>query len=121
VWKKIRLGLLMCVAVLVAGALYFFWPNAKAIQRARESVLKQDLYDLRSLIKEYSSDKQRRPASLQDLVASGYMDKVPADPMTRRSDTWVIEQSTDATTPGIVDIHSGSRTRSSEGNLYSDW
>ena len=76
-WRKIRLGLLISVAVLVAGALYCFWPNARTIQRARESVLKQDLYDLRSLIKEYSFDKHRRPTSRQDLVTSGYMDKVP--------------------------------------------
>src|SRR5207247_1130870 len=95
--------------------------NVTSVQHARESVLKQDLYDLRSLIKEYSSDKQRRPASLQNLVASRYMDRIPVDPMTQRNDTWVIEQSTDAKSPGIVDIHSGSRARSKSGTLYREW
>ncbi len=98
----------------------------QTVQRARESVLKQDLQTLRELIQQYTLDKQRAPASLQDLVAAGYLRDIPMDPITRSRDTWVEVQedtlmSVDQTQPGIVDVHSGSELVSSEGTPYSEW
>src|SRR3954453_17621551 len=45
----------------------------KAIIRAKESVLHSNLYTMRTLIDEYTFDKQKAPQSLQDLVSEGYL------------------------------------------------
>src|ERR1700692_3051734 len=54
----------------------------QSILRAKESVLKQDLFQLRSLISQYTLDKQKAPQSLDDLIQGGYLKVVPKDPMT---------------------------------------
>src|SRR5690349_21459612 len=53
-----------------------------SIIHARESVLKQDLFQLRSLISQYTLDKQKAPQSLDDLITAGYLKQIPIDPMT---------------------------------------
>lgn len=99
----------------------------QAIRRAREAVLRDDLYTMRKLIDEYTIDKQQPPQSLQDLVDSNYLrGGLPVDPMTRSSDTWqaVTEDvaiSPQQAVPGIVDVHSGSDEISLDGTPYSSW
>jgi len=97
-----------------------------SIWRAREAVLRNDLFTLRSSIDQYTLDKQKAPQSLDDLVSAGYIKAVPKDPMTNESSTWVAVQedslmAIDQTAPGIVDVHSGSNITSSEGSVYSTW
>lgn len=98
----------------------------KALVRSKESVLKNNLFTLRTVIDEYTYDKQKAPQSLQDLVNEGYLRAVPIDPITRSSDTWqvVMEDALTAvnqTDPGIWDVKSGATTKSLEGTLYSEW
>ncbi|HYL12805.1 MAG TPA: prepilin-type N-terminal cleavage/methylation domain-containing protein [Terriglobales bacterium] len=98
----------------------------QSILRAKESVLKQDLFTLRQVIDQYTLDKQRAPQSLQDLVAAGYLKQIPVDPFTFRNDTWAvaqedITQSPEQTEPGISDVHSGSNLTGSDGTAYSSW
>ncbi len=95
--------------------------NTTSVRQAREFVLRQDLYDMRKLINEYTQDKQRPPASLQELVTAGYLESIPKDPMTGKDDTWVVEVSNDPNLSGVVDIHSGSHGKSNNGDLYSVW
>ena len=101
-------------------------------QRAREATLKEDLFTMRSVIDQYHGDKGSYPPDLATLVTAGYIRKVPIDPMTKSADTWVavMEEAPAAdssapsdapTTPGIVDIHSGSTGKSLDGTLYKDW
>jgi general secretion pathway protein G len=97
-----------------------------SVWRAREAVLRNDLFTLRSCIDQYTLDKQKAPQSLQDLVTAGYIKSIPKDPMTNATDTWVPEQedslmAIDQTAPGIVDVHSGSGTTSSDGTVYNTW
>ena len=97
-----------------------------SILRAREAVLHDDLYNLRSVIDQYTLDKQKAPQSLQDLVDAGYLKTIPVDPFTNSRETWVPVtddsiMSPDQTQPGIVDVHSGSDLKSSEGTAYSSW
>ncbi len=98
----------------------------QSIVKAREAVLRDDLYTLRSLIDQYTLDKQRAPQSLEDLVSAGYIKQIPADPFTNSRESWVVEQedvalSVDQTQPGITDVHSGSNLTSSDGTAYSTW
>jgi len=98
----------------------------QSILRAKESVLKQDLFQLRSLISQYTLDKQKAPQSLDDLVQAGYIKQIPNDPMTGSNSTWTVEQedslmSVDQQDPGISDVHSGAEQISSDGTAYNTW
>ncbi len=99
----------------------------QSIHRARESVLRQNLFTLRSVISQYTLDKQKAPQSLDDLVQGGYLKQIPTDPMTGSSSTWTVEQedntlmSVDQQEGGIDDVHSGSEAVSSDGTAYSTW
>jgi general secretion pathway protein G len=98
----------------------------KTIIRSKESVLKNNLFTLRTVIDNYTYDKQKAPQSLQDLVTEGYLREVPVDPMTGSNQTWrtIMEdatQSVDQSEPGIWDVKSGSDKTSLDGTPYSDW
>ena len=97
-----------------------------SILRARETVLRDDLYTLRSTIDQYTLDKQKAPQSLQELVEAGYLKQLPKDPFTNSRESWVPQQdeslmSPDQTQPGIIDVHSGSDLNSTEGTAYNTW
>src|ERR1700724_1864531 len=84
----------------------------QSILRAKESVLRQDLFQLRSLISQYTLDKQKAPQSLDDLVQAGYIKQIPMDPMTASNSTWTVGQedtvmSVDQQEPGIRDANRG--------------
>ncbi len=97
-----------------------------SIWRAREAVLRNDLFTMRSSIDQYTLDKQKAPQSLQDLVQAGYIKSIPKDPITNSAETWVPVQedsltSIDQTEPGMVDVHSGSSGVSTDGSAYNTW
>lgn len=98
----------------------------KSLIRARETVLKNNLFTLRTVIDEYTYDKQKAPQDLRDLVDAGYLRAIPIDPMTGRSDTWrpVMEDalaSVNQSEPGIYNVFSGATEKSLEGTPYSEW
>jgi len=102
--------------------------------RAREAVLKADLYQIRSTIDQFLADKGHYPESLQALVDAGYLRFIPVDPITRSSETWEelsaepsdveelepIDEDLGGMT-GIIDVKSGADGVSLDGSLYSDW
>lgn len=97
----------------------------KAIIRAKESVLQNNLFTLRQVIDEYTFDKQKAPQSLDDLVSAGYLREIPMDPITG-SNTWktIMEdalQSVNQTEPGIFDVKSESDKTGLNGTPYADW
>ncbi len=111
------------IAILMSIAVPIY---TRSIARAKESVLKNNLFTLRTMIDEYTYDKQKAPQTLQDLVSDGYLRQIPVDPMTGTSDSWVTVQedaltAVNQTEPGISDVKSGSDKKSSEGTAYSDW
>ncbi len=111
---------IMLILISVAVPIY-----NQSILRGREAVLRENLQTMRSLIQQFTLDKQRAPQSLQDLVSSGYLRELPLD-ITGSRETWVEVQedvllSVDQSQPGIVDVHSGSELVSSEGTAYSSW
>ena len=118
---------LMVVISIIVILMSVAIPRYQAsILRARETVLRDDLYTLRSVIDQYTLDKQKAPQSLQDLVDGGYLKTLPMDPFTNSRETWVpitddSIMSPDQTQPGIIDVHSGSEQKSSEGSAYSSW
>ena len=102
--------------------------------RTREAVLKTNLRTLRDVIDQHYGDKGRYPTSLETLVEEGYLRKIPPDPITKSSDTWVLvyeeadpdnppaetEISEDGQ-PGIIDVKSGAPGSSLDGQPYEEW
>jgi general secretion pathway protein G len=112
---------IISIIVSIAVPLY-----SKAIIRSKESVLRSNLFSLRTVIDEYTYDKQKAPQTLQDLVTEGYLRAVPVDPITGSDQTWRIEMedamsATSQNEPGIWDVRSGSDQRSLEGTPYGEW
>ena len=111
------------IAVLMSIAVPIY---TRSIIRAKESVLKNNLFTMRTVIDEYTYDKQKAPQTLQDLVDQGYLRQIPIDPMTSSADSWKVimedaQTSVSQTEPGIFDVRSGSDKMSLEGTPYSDW
>ena len=118
---------LMVVMLIISILLAIAVPSFIAsIRSAREAALREDLHTMRDAIEQYTEDKQEAPQSLDDLVTAGYLKKMPIDPMTHSSDTWVTAQSDsytsiDQSQTGINDVHSGSDQPGSDGKPYSEW
>jgi general secretion pathway protein G len=111
------------IAVLLSVAIPIY---SRSITRAKESVLKNNLFTLRTVIDEYTYDKQKAPQTLQDLVSDGYLRQIPVDPITTTADSWKIipedqSNTVNQTEPGIFDVRSGSDKTSLEGTPYSEW
>ncbi len=111
------------IGILVSLAIPVY---QRALIRSKESVLKNNLFTMRTVIDEYTYDKQKAPQSLQDLVSEGYLREVPIDPMTGTSQSWKVEmedalKAASQTEPGIWDVKSGSDQKSLEGTAYAEW
>ncbi|GIU76688.1 MAG: hypothetical protein KatS3mg004_3775 [Bryobacteraceae bacterium] len=110
------------IAVLVSVAVPMY---QKSVIRARETVLRQNLFTLRTVIDEYTYDKGKAPQSLEDLVREGYLRQIPIDPMTGQADWEIIMEeavsSVSQSEPGIFDVRSRSTRRSLEGTPYNEW
>ena len=113
---------MMILAILVAIAL----PNYKAsIVVAKETVLRENLFQIRKLLDQNNADKGSYPPSLEALVTEGYLRQMPLDPITGPSD-WQIEyeDSKDVApgqTPGVQDVTSASSATSLSGKPYNEW
>ncbi|PYR98977.1 MAG: type II secretion system protein G [Acidobacteria bacterium] len=118
---------LMIVIAMIAILASIAIPMYRAVVlNAKETVLKDNLRELRRVIDQYTADKKKAPANLQDLVDGGYFRELPIDPMTNSNSTWQPATDTSVTSPeqtesGIVDVHSGSAAISSDGKPYNEW
>lgn len=98
----------------------------RSIVKAKEAVLQQDLYTMRTLINQYFADKGKYPAGLSSLVDDHYLQAVPKDPFTDSPETWVTEQAEQdesdiSTEPGIANVKSGADGTSLDGRSYSEF
>jgi general secretion pathway protein G len=111
------------IVILISMAIPVY---TRSIIRSKESVLRNNLTTLRTVVDNYTYDKGKAPQSLQDLVTEGYLRAIPTDPMNNYSTDWrtVMEDATQSASqsePGIWDVHSGSDKNSLEGTPYSEW
>ncbi|MBL8177050.1 MAG: prepilin-type N-terminal cleavage/methylation domain-containing protein [Bryobacterales bacterium] len=111
------------ISILVSAAVPLY---NKALIRSKETILRQNLFTLRTVIDEFTYDKGKAPQTLEDLVTAGYLRKIPIDPMTGNERSWQIIMEDASNTvnqaePGIFDVRSGSDKTSLEGTPYSEW
>jgi len=110
------------VLILISIALPVY---NRSILRAKEGVLKQDLFTLRQVIDQYTMDKKKAPQALEDIVTAGYLKVVPKDPFTNETNWTLVQEdpteAADQNEPGIIDVHSASELTGTDGSTYSSW
>jgi general secretion pathway protein G len=97
-----------------------------SVQSAKEATLHTDLFRMRDAIDQYYADKGKYPSGLDALVSDGYMRKVPIDPITQTSDSWVTvaaepDPNNPSGEPGIYDVKSGAQGSGLDGTSFTDW
>lgn len=120
----IELIIVTALVVILASVAMVQYQNS--VVRAREAVLKEDLFRLRDAIDQYYADKNKWPQTLQDLVSDGYVREVPKDPITDSAESWqtVPAEATpgsNSAEPGIFDVKSGSDKMALDGSPYAEW
>jgi general secretion pathway protein G len=118
------LELMIVISIIIILASIALPQYQRTIMHTRETVLRNNLFEMRSLIDQFAADKGRLPQSLDELVTERYMREVPVDPITGQTD-WTPTNGDDPNSidggSGLTDIHSASTETSSEGTNYSEW
>ena len=118
------LELMIVISIIIILASITVPQYQRTIMHTRETVLRDDLRKMRSLIDQFAADKGRLPQSLDELATAGYMRDVPIDPFTGEKD-WAITTGEDPNSSegeqGMTDVHSASADVSTEGTAYSEW
>jgi general secretion pathway protein G len=96
-----------------------------SVIKAKEAVLREDLWIMRDSINQHFTDKGHYPSDLNGLVEAGYIKTIPVDPITNSSDTWITEDAeSDESDPdapsGIKDVRSGAAGNTVDGVQYSE-
>lgn len=118
--------LLIVITLIVILAAVGMPTYQNSVRRAQEATLKENLFRMNDAIDQYYADKNKYPASLQDLVSDGYLRSVPEDPITDSADTWVTvpaepDPNNPAGEPGIYQVKSGSDRTALDGSPYAEW
>lgn len=118
------LELMIVISIIIVLAVIVLPQYQRTVQQARESVLRDDLFQMRKMLDQYAADKGKLPASLDDLVSAGYLREIPVDPMTSQRD-WVPQTGEDPNASeggsGVIDVHSASTDTALDGSTYNEW
>src|SRR5262245_17471235 len=118
------LELVMVMTIIVILAAMGVIAYQRLQLKARETILKSSLKEMRKMIDQYQADKEHLPGALDDLVSSGYLHDIPIDPVTGEKD-WATEMGEDTVArdggQGMVDVHSNASGVDSEGTAYKDY
>lgn len=113
---------LVVVFAIIATLLTLALPRYfHSVDRSKEVVLKENLYQVRDAIGKYYGDKGKYPESLEALVTDKYLRKLPIDPLTESTATWVIVTPQDPQKNGVYDIKSGAQGQAQDGTPFSEW
>ena len=120
----IELMIVMSLIVVLAGIGLATHANSQT--RAREAVLKENLFRMRDALDQHYADRNEYPATLDTLVTGTYLRAIPVDPFTNSADTWQTTMSemnaaNPSAQPGIFDVKSGSDRTAMDGTQYADW
>jgi general secretion pathway protein G len=112
---------LLVVLAIIATLLTLVVPRYyQHVERSREAVLRENLASVRDAIDQYHADAGAWPDTLQTLVDRRYLRSLPADPITEKTDTWLLVPPPDGGN-GVYDIHSGAEGTGLDGLPYRDW
>ncbi|HEY0408160.1 MAG TPA: prepilin-type N-terminal cleavage/methylation domain-containing protein [Pyrinomonadaceae bacterium] len=119
------LELMIVISIIVILATVALPQYQKATRHAKETVLRDDLFQMRKLIDQYAADKGKLPQSLDELVTAGYMREIPEDPITGEKN-WAVETGDDPASleggTGIINVRSASADSPPDsGTPYNEW
>ena len=113
---------LLVVMAIIATLLTLAVPRYfGSIEKSKEAVLRENLNQMRDALQKYYGDKGKYPDALEALAAEKYLRKVPVDPVTESSTTWVVVAPDDPKKGAVFDVRSGAQGQASDGTPYSDW
>jgi len=113
---------LLVVLAIIATLISVAAPNYfGASDRAKETVLREDLNVMRDAIDKFYGDTGKYPDSLQTLVERRYLRAIPVDPMTDKSSTWIEVRAPGSSLAGIVNVRSGAEGKASDGTPFRDY
>ena len=92
-----------------------------SVDKSKEAVLKENLYQLREAISRYHADKGKYPESLDALAADKYLRRVPLDPVTDSAVTWIVIAPEDPQKGGVYDVKSGAQGKARDGSEFAGW
>lgn len=127
--KGFTLVEILIVMTIIGILLSIVIPQYKnSIIKAKEAVLKENLYQLRDSISKYYKDKNKYPVSLEELVISKYLRSVPIDPFSNKPN-WELTRNEPVDfedfdlddADGIIDVKSRSKSPREDGKSYSEW
>ena len=115
---------MIVISIIIVLAVIVLPQYQRTVQQARESVLRDDLFQMRKMLDQYAADKGKLPESLDELANAGYLREVPTDPMTGQRD-WVPQTGQDPNSSeggsGVIDVHSASSDTALDGSTYNEW
>ena len=113
---------LLVVLAVIATLLTLAVPRYfGSIDKSKEAVLKENLFQMRDAISRYHADKGKYPETLDALASDKYLRKVPVDPMTETAATWVVVPPADPQKTGVYDVRSGAQGKGIDGTEYAQW
>src|SRR5512145_2591602 len=113
---------LLVVLAIIATLLMLAVPRYfSSVDRSKEAVLKENLYQMRDAIGKYYGDKGKYPESLEALASDKYLHKVPLDPITESATTWIPVPPPDPQKTGVYDVRSGAQGKALDGTEFSTW
>lgn len=113
---------LLVVIAIIGTLLSIAVPRYFAsVERSKEAVLKQNLAVMRDAIQKYYADKDKYPEKLDDLAADKYLRRIPVDPITGSTASWVAVPPKESEKGGVYDVHSGASGTSADGTPYTEW
>lgn len=107
------------ILVSVAVPTYLY-----TIRHARETILKENLEQMRRMIDQYGADKGKSPESLEDIKTAGYIREIPVDPLTDKAEWDEIKGDDPNSTEGrqgLKDVRSLAEGEDLTGKAYKDY
>ncbi|QNM94826.1 type II secretion system protein [Chitinimonas koreensis] len=114
---ELLVALAIIATLLTLAAPRYF----NSIDKAKEDVLRENLYLLRDAVDKFYMDKGRYPDKLEDLVTQRYLRRIPVDPVTDSAATWVIQPPANGIAGAVYDVHSGAPGKARDGSAFSTW
>lgn len=130
-WGRFERGFtfmeLMIVMVIIAILAAVAIPKYLAhLRRAKEVVLQQNLWSMRRAIDFYTTDKDKPPANLRELVDKGYLRELPKDPICPDCPWEEVTAPSDSSdllnsASGISDVKSTAEGVDSSGKAFREY
>jgi general secretion pathway protein G len=92
-----------------------------SIDLSKEKVLRANLSATRDALDKFNADTGKYPNELAELVSKHYIRTLPWDPITERSDSWILVPPSNGQEGLVYNIKSGAEGTGADGTPYADW